>query len=292
MLWLYATVAAAIIWGILSLVSKKLMENSSSLVFTTIYSVLATIFYIPVFLYTFVGSQLEFSLVAVAATLISGAANIASSLIYNLSIKIGEVSKVVPFTRLSPIFTAILGFFILNEHVGLKLSIGIIAATFGSYIVIKEKNKSLISILQSKENFKPVGLATLSALMVTIAALADRTATQQIQPEMYTFFVYMFMSTGLLSYHVTKKPENLDIMREKLSENTGLYIFTGLTAALASLLIFTAYSKAPASKVMPIINLQVLISVITGGILFKEGNLLRKTAGSIILVAGVSLVAI
>jgi len=292
MLWFYTAAASAIIWGILSIVSKRLMEDSSSLVFTTLYSLLATLFYLPVFIYMMTRTPLNLNTSVLAAIIVSGVSNIVAFLVYNSSIKTGEVSKVVPFTRLSPIFTAILGFLILQEQIGIKLGAGITAATLGSYIVLREKENNILNIIERKENLKPITLAVLSAVFYSTAAIADRTATQQIAPELYTFLIYSFMTTGFIGYSLTKKPENIAKMKKRLTENTGLYTFTGLLAAAGSLLIYTAFSLAPASKVMPIINLQVLVSVIAGGLIFHEDNITKKTIGSIILITGVTLVAI
>jgi uncharacterized membrane protein len=134
--------------------------------------------------------------------------------------------------------------------------------------------------------------AALSALVYSFASVADRFGTQIIQPEIYTFIIYVIITSTLSVYLLTQKRELIPDIKTNFNQHRFYYIITGIGAALASYLIFFAFSQAQASRVIPVLQIQVFISVAAGYILFNEDHLREKIIGSLILVAGVILVAL
>lgn len=290
--WLAATVGAAIIWSFTGIAAKELMDHSSSFSYSFLYSSLALIFYTPVFLYFLPQASFELSKWLILALIVSGAANVFGLMSYNYSIKFGELSRVIPFTKLNPVFTAIIAAIVLDETMTATKAAGVILVTVGSYVILEEKNSGWKKPFRNFIKLKAPKYAALSALVYSFASVADRFATQAIQPEIYTFFLYMVLTSALSVYLITEKRHLIPDIKSDLQEDTLYYILTGLGAALASYLIFYAFSQAQASKVVPVLQIQVFISVIAGYILFDEGNLREKAIGSLILVAGVVLVAL
>lgn len=103
--WLIATVAAALIWSMTGIAAKELMNHSSSLVYSFLYSSLALLFYTPVFIYFLPRLSLQLTPMLIAVIAVSGIANVFGIMSYNYSIKFGELSRVIPSqssTRYSP----------------------------------------------------------------------------------------------------------------------------------------------------------------------------------------------
>lgn len=290
--WLAATVGAAIIWSFTGIVAKELMDHSSSLVYSFLYSSLALLFYTPVFLYYLPQASFEIGSWLIIALTVSGIANVFGIMSYNYSIKFGELSRVIPFTKLNPVFTAIIAAVVLGEQMTQTRIIGIVLVTIGSYAILEEKNSGWKKPFKNFIKLKAPKYAALSAVVYSMASVADRYATQIIQPEIYTFIIYVMITSTLSIYILTEKKHLIPEIKTDLKQDPIYYILTGLGGALASYLIFFAFSQAQASRVIPVLQIQVFISVAAGYILFNEDNLKQKIIGSLILVAGVILVAL
>lgn len=290
--WLLATAAAATIWAVISIAAKKLMQKSSGLAYTYLYSFIALILYTPVFLYFLTTETVAFTPVILTAFVVSGLANIIAFLFYNKSIKLGELSTVIPFTKLNPVFTGILAAAFLAETITAVNGAGIILVTVGSYVILKDDEHGLLDPIRRFKASDAPKLGAASALVFSIAAIADRFATQTISPKIYTYLIYLFMTAGLTLYIYAQEEKVFTEARENFMAAKKLYTLTGLGAVIASYLIFYSFSQAEASKVIPVMQLQVFISVIAGITLFKEGNIKEKIIGSTILVTGVIMTAI
>ena len=290
--WLIATAVAALIWTFIGIAAKRLMDHSTGLAYTFLYSSLALIFYTPFFLYFLTTNTFGFTPLLFSALAVSGLANIAGYITYNYSIKLGELSTVIPFTKLNPVFTGILAAVFLGEKITYLTGLGIVLVTLGSYVILKDEEHGYLEPLRKFKASDAPKLGAASALAFSAAAIADRYATQLIPPELYTYFLYVSMTAGLTVYIASKNKEIFSEAWENFFEEKTLYTLTGLGAALSSYLIFFSFSQAEASKVIPVLQLQVFASVIAGVTLFNEKNLKEKIIGSIILVAGVILTAL
>lgn len=290
--WLYFAIFSAVVWGTLSVIAKDIMEDTRSTVYTTLYSLLALIFYTPVFIYFVASSEINYTSAAVGALGFSIIGNILAFIAYNYSIEEGELSRVIPFTRLTPIFASIFGALALNETIDITLGTGIITATVGSIVLLKEDHISYLTSVEDGFHSDAIKAAVLSSIIYGATSVADRFANQIIAPEIYTFFIFLGMTTGMLFIVKDKTGDVNGSLKPSFEEYSGLYLLTGLLAAAATLSIFNAFSLAPASQVTPILQVQVLIPVVAGLVLFNEKNLVRKLVGTAILLSGVVLVAI
>ncbi|MBC5793502.1 MAG: EamA family transporter [Nanohaloarchaea archaeon] len=290
--WLLTALSSAFFFSILNVVTKKLTQDISGLAYNFIFSLSALILLLPFSTYFGLNTNLTSSIVPWLALVGSGIANTFGIIAYNNSIKQGEISEVIPLTKLTPIFTAVLGFSILGEEMTPLMVTGILAVTLGSYIVLLRKNKSLVGPLKRLFTNRAALLASISSVIYAFASIMDRFGTQAIRPEVYVSGIFLVMSACFTVYLGTTKREKLIEAKNAVREKPSSFFLVGLLAAGAYLSIFIAYSMAAASKVIPVLQLQVLASVAAGGYLFNEQNMLRKVVGSVILVVGVVLIAL
>jgi len=290
--WIFYTLFAATGFGAMSVVAKNIMEDTSSVNYAALYSLLALIFYTPVFLYYITTTNPKFKFYGLIAMILSMIGNVLAFLVYNYSVKEGQLSQVVPVTRLTPIFAAIIAAIALGEKLDLALASGIILATSGAIIILKEDHISYIHSLEDGIHTNAVKAALASALLYGMTSVADRYATQIIRPEIYNYFIYIALSSGFLATAYYKEKQPVKELKKDFNEYRMLYILTGLTAAASSLAIFKAFSHAPAAKVTTVQQFQVLIPVVAGVLMFNEKNLGRKLIGSIILITGIAVTAI
>ncbi len=291
--WFFLAALSAVIFVFIAVLSKELMKDISPTFFTGLTMALSTVFYLPVFLYYFSASLIPSITVLTGFIALSLLTNFLGYFSYNYALKNDPVSEVMPLNRLQPVFVAVIGFIFLNEAVDILSAAGILLATFGGYIVLLKNPHHLLSPFQNILSDRGEQFAVLSAAAFGFAAVTDRYITTQIPPEIHSFFVitgiavlfniWMFKTQGIDYLHQSKK---------EVLDNTVKYLIIGLLQALSFLTILSALSQAEASKVIPVLQLQVPLTVLAGGALFNEDHILLKLIGSAILVIGVTLVAI
>lgn len=292
MLWLYTALISGLLFAAVAVLSKEIMEDTSSVLFTSIYALLSALFYTPIFLYYL--STVETGLITDLAPFIilSGLANVFGILSFNYGIKQTDISIAMPLNRLQPVFVALIGAAALGEVIDLFLGLGIILVTAGSYIVLlKDKNHLLEPFLNLKQD-RGAQLATVSAAIFAVAAVTDRFVTQTLKPEVYTFLLLTVMALSINSYLYSKNSGHFTEIRTELKSRPKIYLLTGVLAAGAYYSVLSALSMAQASKVIPVLQIQIPLTVIAGGALFSEEHVIQKLVGSAILIAGIILTAI
>lgn len=225
--WLIATVAAALIWSVTGVAAKELMDHSSSLVYSFLYSSLALLFYTPVFLYFLPQASIDLNILLLGAVAISGIGNVFGVMSYNYSIKLGELSRVIPFTKLTPVFTALIAAMFLGEEMTPTRITGVMLVTIGSYAILEEKGTNWKQPIRSFIGTRAPKYAALSALVYSIASVADRFITQQIQPEIYTFVMYFLITSVLTAYLLIERRDLIPDIKSQFTGNKRFYLLTG-----------------------------------------------------------------
>jgi len=290
--WLFFTLFAATGFGAVSVIAKKIMQDTSATIYTALYSFLALIFYTPIFFYYTARLDVEPTNIALLGLGVSMIGNVAAFVVYNYSVKNGELSRVVPMTRLTPIFATGIAAVVIGETIDLTLGLGVVFATAGAVIVLKEDEASYLKSLENGLHRKAVKAAILSALLYGMTSVADRVATQIIAPEIYNYFLYIGMTSGLMAMAYYRYSNPVTELSSTFNEFRSLYVLTGVVAALSSLAIFKAFSLAPAAKVTSVQQFQVLIPVVAGLVLFDEKGFKRKIIGTLVLITGIILTAL
>ena len=98
------------------------------------------------------------------------------------------------------------------------------------------------------------------------------------------FVTVQFIAQILLgAYFITKNDFNMDANSIKLG------IAGGITAAVATILFFLALESGPLSKVVPIANMSLLVSVLLGVLILGEAVSIRIAAGVVFAIASIFL---
>ncbi len=291
MLWFYTALIAAILFAAVAVISKEVMEDTSAVTYTSIYAVISTAFYLPVFLYYISTTHLDTLTQFAPFILLSGLANVFGILALNHGLKKTDLSIAMPLSRLQPVFVAVLGVIILHEVITLSLGSGIILVTLGSYIVLLENRTHFLEPFTNLKTDRGAQLSLASAAVFGVAAVTDRYVTQTLDPKVYTFFILLTMAIAINGYLQGRNGDHIETFRNELSSRKIVYSVAGLAGAGAYLSILTALSLAEASKVIPVLQVQIPLTIIAGGQIFGETHVLQKLLGSLILIAGIVLVA-
>lgn len=282
---------AAVLFTILAVISKELMEHITTLEFTAIYSLVAFIFYTPAFIYFSQHHTLKLNQTLTILVLLSGIGNILGMLAYNYGLKHTSISIAMPLNRTQPVFVAIIGFLALSETMNPQRIAGILTVTLGSYIVLLENPRNPLDPITNLAHDYGAQLAITSAGIFSIVSVTDRYVSQQLPPQLYTYLTLGIMTITLNTYLTFQKDKNYTKhLKTELKKYTKLYTLVGIFTATAYLSMYTAFQNAEASQVVPVMQLQVPLTVLAGKEIFHETHMIEKIIGSILLITGIILV--
>src|SRR3990172_7641284 len=98
------------------------------------------------------------------------------------------------------------------------------------------------------------------------------------------FITFQFLAQIILgAYFITKSDLNMDMGSLKYS------MFGGIIAAVATIMFFLALESGPLSKVVPIANMSLLVSVLLGVLILGEAVSIRIAAGVVFAIASIFL---
>ena len=98
------------------------------------------------------------------------------------------------------------------------------------------------------------------------------------------FITVQFIAQIILgAYFITKSDFNMDANSIKYG------ILGGIAAAVATILFFLAVESGPLSKVGPIVNMNLLVTVLLGVVFLNEVMSLRVAAGIVFALASIFL---
>ena len=100
------------------------------------------------------------------------------------------------------------------------------------------------------------------------------------------FIAAQFVAQILLGAYLVSKT-NFDISYESIKYG----IAGGIAAAVATILYFLAIQQAPLSKVVPIVNMSVVVAVVLGITLLRDVINLRVAAGIIFAIMSIYLLS-
>lgn len=288
--WVLAATLAALLFTALAVISKELMDHIDSVAFTAIYSLVAFIFYTPVFIYYLSSTGIDAGTTILLLVGASALGNVFGMLAYNFGLGHTSLSTAMSLNRSQPVFVAFIGFVALGESMGLEKVSGILLVTFASYIILLEDHSEPLAPIIELVSDKGARLALLSAVFFSITSVIDRFVTASIPPEIYTYLILGIMMVTLNSY-VYRRDENFFSELEKeISGNIKAYTASGIMTSLAYLSLYIAFSQAEASRVVPVLQLQVPLTIVAGREIFEEQHVLQKLAGSLLMIIGILLV--
>lgn len=202
-----------------------------------------------------------------------------------LAFKHLPISIVSPLKTLTPLFTIIFGITLLGESLSLLQGIGFIIIIAAYYILGKNGKNEIKGFLKNKYLY----LMVLSAFLSSLSGLIDKIALKTINSgQMQFWFMFLLMIFYTTTFFVTSYRENKRIV---IGFDYTI-LLTSLAIVLSDRLYFIAVEMPTSqiSVIMPIRFISVFISVILGGIIFKEQNLGGKMLGICNMLIGVLLI--
>ena len=188
----------------------------------------------------------------------------------------------------TPFLITIFAHFFLKEEIGIRRWSAIVVGFIGVYITLNPdfNNFNYLSLL-------PIFCAfcySLSMIIIKKTSEKDSVYTQTFTfyygAIIFSLIFYFIIGDG--QYNTTDHPASQFIFREwfvDLKSNILFMVATGVTATIAFLLLFTAYSIASPSVVSPFEYSILLWSILIGWIYFEEIPTPSTIIGILIIVS-------
>lgn len=282
-MWVLFAFGSAMLAGLTSVLAKCGIKKTDSTVATAIRTIVVLIFsWLMVFV---VGSQETISAIGGRTLLflvLSGLATGASWLCYFKALQLGDVNKVVPIDKSSTVLTILLAAIFLQEGVSLTKGIGVVLIAVGTFLMIEKKQSG-----GETKSAAWLWYALGSAVFASLTAILGKVGISGVESNLGTAIrtgVVLLMSWVMV--FVTGKQGAL----KAIPKNELFFIcLSGLATDGSWLCYYKALQDGPASVVVPIDKLSILVTVLFSYLVFREKLTKKSALGLAGIVAGTLL---
>ncbi|MDL2301417.1 EamA family transporter [Lachnospiraceae bacterium OttesenSCG-928-D06] len=280
-MWVIYAFASAFFAGTTSVLAKIGIKNTDSNLATALRTVVVGLFaWLMVFIVGAQGSIAEIDGRSLLFLILSGVATGASWLCYFRALQIGDVNKVVPVDKSSTVLTMILAMVFLNEGLTVIKGIAIMLIGIGTYLMIERQNHDS----KHTEGYKWLIYAALSALFASLTAILGKVGISGVDSNVGTAvrtLVVLVMAWLIVVFQGKQKEI------KTIDKRSWIFIFlSGLGTGLSWLCYYRALQEGPASGVVPIDKLSILVTVAFGYFVLQEKLSKKALIGLILFVVG------
>nr|WP_325301123.1 EamA family transporter [uncultured Oscillibacter sp.] len=283
-MWILFAFASALFAGLTAILAKCGVRRTDSAVATAIRTIIVLAFSWGMVFLT--GAQSGLGAVGGRTLLflvLSGLATGASWLCYFRALQLGDVNKVTPVDKSSTVLAILLAFVFLREPISVYKALGMLGVGAGTYLMIEKKAAGKLE----KQSGLWLPYALGSAVFASLTAILGKLGISGVDSNLGTAIrtcVVLVMAWAMV-FAAGKGPALKAVPREEL----GFICLSGLATGASWLCYYRALQDGPASVVVPVDKLSILVTVVFSGLVFHE-KLSRKAALGLALLTGGTLI--
>lgn len=285
-MWLLFAAGSAFFAGITAILAKCGIRNTDSTVATAVRTIVVLI--MSMMMVLIVGSAGTITGISGKTWLfltLSGLATGASWLCYFRALQVGDVNKVVPVDKSSTVLAMLLALIFLHEEISLPRLIGLVAVACGIFLMIEKKESGTRAHGKDWLLF-----AVLSAVFAALTSILGKIGIDGVESNLGTAIrtAVVLVMAWVMVFVSGKAGEVRKIPRREL-----LFIcLSGLATGASWLCYYKALKDGPASVVVPVDKLSILVSVLFSRAVFHEKLPKRAIIGLALLTAGTVTMAV
>ena len=280
-MWLIYAFGSAFFAGITAILAKCGIRRTDSTVATAVRTCVVLVFSWAMVLLTGTGGQL-FHLQGrtLLFLLLSGLATGASWLCYFKALQLGDINKVVPIDKSSTVLTILLGWLLLWEPVSPAKALGALLLAVGTLWMIDKRDPARTE----PEHRLWLPYAVGSAVFASLPAILGKVGIAGVDSNLGTAVrtCVVLVMAWVMVFVTGKSSQVRQIPRGEL----GVLCLSGLATGGSWLCYYRALQQGPASVVVPIDKLSILVTVVFSRLVFGEKLSPRAAAGLTLVVAG------
>lgn len=286
-MWIIYAIVSSFFAGITSILAKCGIKKADSNVATAIRTVVVLVF--SWFMVLMTGTWdgiMQIDGRTLLFLILSGLATGASWLCYFRALQNGNINKVVPFDKSSTILSILLALIFLHEGVTLAKIVSVVLIGSGTMMMITKKD---IETDSERKNGGWLIYAVLSAVFASLTSVLGKIGIEGINSNLGTAIrttVVLFMAWGMV--FVTGKQKEI----RKIEKKELCFIsLSGLATGASWICYYRALQEGPASVVVPIDKLSMLVTIAFSWIVFHEKMTKKGAVGALLITAGTVMLA-
>lgn len=283
-MWILYAFGSALFAGLTSVLAKCGIRKTDSTVATAIRTIVVLAFsWLMVFIVGSQGQITQIDTKTLIFLIVSGLATGASWLCYFRALQLGDVNKVVPIDKSSTVLTILLAVIFLGEGLSWLKVVCMVLIAAGTLLMIEKKESTGVAAKDSRWLLYAVGSAVFASLTAILGKIGISGVESNLGTAIRTAVVLVM---SWLMVFVTGKTKALtDIPRGEL----GFIALSGLATGGSWLCYYRALQLGPASIVVPIDKLSILVSILFSYIVFHERLSKKALIGLTAIVGGTLL---
>ena len=280
-MWTIFAFGSAFFAGLTSVLAKCGIRKTDSTVATAIRTTLVLLFsWLMVFI---VGSQDQMGSIGgrtLCFLILSGLCTGASWLCYFKALQLGDVNKVVPIDKSSVVLTILLAFLFLGEPIGLFQGAGALLIGGGTFLMIEKKAAGSAPARSKSWLLYALG----SAIFASLTSILGKVGIAGVESNLGTAIrtaVVLVMAWVMVV--VTGKT---GAVNEVSGKELAFICISGLCTGASWMCYYRALQMGPASAVVPIDKLSILVTIAFSRLVFGEKLTARSAWGLAQITAG------
>ena len=279
-MWIVFAFASALFAGLTAILAKCGIKNTDSHVATALSTIIVLVFsWIMVFVAGTQSGIRDIPAKVLIFLILSGLSTGASWLCYFKALQLGNVNKVTPIDKSSTILTMLLAFIFLREEITWLKFAAMVLIGAGTYMMIQKKEAE-----DKKEDKKWLIYALGSAVFASLTSILGKVGMQNINSNLGTAIrTVVVLIMAWIVVFVSKKQDTI----KKIDKKSWIFLaLSGFATGGSWLCYYRALQTGPASVVVPIDKLSILVTIGFSYIVFHEKLSLKSGVGLMLIVVG------
>lgn len=285
-MWMVYAIGSSFFAGITAILAKCGIKKTDSDVATAIRTVVVLVFsWIMVLITGSAGTISTISTKTLIFLILSGFATGASWLCYFHSLQKGDINKVVPIDKSSTVLTIFLALIFLGEGLSYGKVVSVFLIGAGTMLMITKKETEQ----KSSDRKDWMIYAVLSAVFASLTAILGKIGIEGIESNLGTAIrtTVVLLMAWLMVFVKGKSSKIKGIVKKELL----FIVLSGFATGASWLCYYRALQGGPASVVVPIDKLSILITIAFSWIVFHEKLTKKAAIGLLCIIAGTILLA-
>lgn len=289
-MWIIYAAGSAFFAGITAVLAKCGIRKTDSSVATAIRTIVVLLFSWLMVLIT--GTWTDLAKIegkTLLFLILSGMATGASWLCYFHALQKGDINKVVPIDKSSTVLSILLALIFLNEGLTWGKAVSIILIGAGTLLMVGKKESDTDKDKEQQGSSWLV-YAVLSAVFASLTAILGKIGITGIDSNLGTAIrtIVVLVMAWLMVWVNGRQKEVKQVQKKEL----WFLIMSGLATGASWLCYYRALQGGPASVVVPIDKLSILVTIAFSRIVFHEKLTKKSALGVICITAGTVLLAV
>ena len=264
-MWILYAVGSSFFAGITAVLAKCGIKKTDSDVATMIRTVVVLVFSWLMVLISGSGDGItRLSGKTVLFLVLSGLATGASWICYFHALQKGDINKVVPIDKSSTVLTILLALIFLGEGINAGKIAAVILIGGGTLLMIDRK----VTERNQKEQKDWLIYAVLSAVFASLTAILGKIGIQNVDSNLGTAIrTTVVLLMACLMVVITGKANQI---KKTDRRELRFIILSGFATGASWLCYYKALQDGPASVVVPIDKLSILVTIFFSWLVFHE----------------------